>query len=48
MKEPAPAPPKRRFPWLPLVLLLGTIYVFWVLPAQLGDRPVKVQFDEIR
>ncbi|HRI43361.1 MAG TPA: hypothetical protein PLL78_05615 [Fimbriimonadaceae bacterium] len=36
---------ERRFPWLPLVLLLVSLYLFWVLPHQLGDRPVKVEFE---
>lgn len=35
---------KGRFPWLPLLALLGTIYIFWVLPYQLGDRPIEVEF----
>ncbi|MCW5943463.1 MAG: hypothetical protein KIS66_14620 [Fimbriimonadaceae bacterium] len=38
-------PPRRRVgAWLPILLLLGSIYVFWVLPAQLGERPVRADF----
>lgn len=36
--------PKRRFPWLLFLLLLVTVYAFWVLPAQLGPRKVQVEF----
>lgn len=43
--EERQAPAKRRFPWLPLILLLGSIYLFWILPYQLGDRPVEVEFE---
>ena len=28
--------PKRRFPWLMLILLLASVYAFWILPLQLG------------
>lgn len=35
---------RKRFPWIPLLALLGTIYLFWVLPHQLGDRPIDVEF----
>lgn len=49
MSTPDPSParrvrPKTRFPWVLLVLLLGTAYLFWVLPRQLPDEPVKVEF----
>jgi hypothetical protein len=27
-----------------LALLLGSIYVFWILPGQLGSHPVSVDF----
>ena len=37
---------RRRFPWWPLVLLLATAYLFWVLPSQQGDRPVDVEFEQ--
>jgi hypothetical protein len=29
---------------LPLALLLLTIYLFWILPIQLGPRPIKIDF----
>lgn len=28
-----------------LALLIGSIFVFWVLPSQLGTRPVRVYFE---
>ena len=37
---------KGRFPWWPLVLLLASIYLFWVLPYQRGSQPVKVEFEQ--
>jgi hypothetical protein len=37
---------KERFPWLLLLLLLGSVYLFWGLPYQLGSRPVQVDFVE--
>jgi hypothetical protein len=36
------------FPWLPLLLFLASIYIFWVLPRQLGSQPPKVQFESAR
>ena len=38
--------PKRKlkFPWLALLVLLGSLYLFWVLPGQLGSKPVEVEF----
>ncbi|MCH8979480.1 MAG: hypothetical protein IH945_09615 [Armatimonadetes bacterium] len=36
---------RRKFPWWPLVLLLVTAYLFWVLPYQVGDRPIDVEFE---
>jgi len=36
--------PKRTFPWVLFLLLLGSIYAFWVLPAQQGVRKVEVEF----
>jgi hypothetical protein len=36
---------RRRFPWWPLLLLLVSIYLFWVLPFQRGGRPVEVEFE---
>lgn len=35
----------RRIPWLALALLAGTAYLFWVLPHQLPESPVKVEFE---
>ncbi|HMS56607.1 MAG TPA: hypothetical protein PKA27_14530 [Fimbriimonadaceae bacterium] len=37
-------PKKSKFPWLPLVLLLSSVYLFWILPFQWGEQPVKVEF----
>jgi hypothetical protein len=36
--------PKPRFPWLLFLLLLASIYAFWILPIQLGPRKVNVEF----
>ncbi|HRF59495.1 MAG TPA: hypothetical protein PLH94_06210 [Fimbriimonadaceae bacterium] len=36
---------RKAFPWLPLLILIASLYVFWILPMQLGDRPVRVEFD---
>ena len=33
-----------KFPWLLLLIFLGSLYFFWVLPYQLGNRPVQVEF----
>lgn len=30
--------------WLLLLLLVGSVYFFWILPFQLPDRPVKAEF----
>ncbi len=30
---------------LPAVLLVASLYVFWVLPRQLPDKPVQVEFE---
>lgn len=49
MKPDDPTPRRARGTpgWLlPLILLLIGAYAFWVLPGQLGDRPVKIQFEE--
>lgn len=29
-----------------LILLIGSVYIFWVLPYQLGSRPVQVKFEK--
>lgn len=36
--------PKRRFPWVVFLLLLASVYAFWILPIQLGVRKVEVEF----
>jgi len=36
---------RRKFPWWPLVLLLASAYLFWVLPYQVGERPVDIEFE---
>jgi hypothetical protein len=43
-RAPRKAKPKRRFPWVLFLLLLASVYVFWILPLQIGPRPVHVQF----
>ncbi|HEY0868322.1 MAG TPA: hypothetical protein VGE01_13135 [Fimbriimonas sp.] len=35
---------RERFPWLLLLAVLGTIYLFWILPRQIGPKPVQVEF----
>lgn len=43
------SPARRKpFPWLVLILLLGSVYAFWILPRQLGDRPVEVEFERAK
>jgi len=42
--EPKPRR-KSNIPWWPIILLLASVYLFWVLPHQLGDRPVDVEFE---
>ena len=52
--EPESAPVRRKrsvkrrrsTAWIALVLLLASIYVFWVLPYQLGSHPVQVEFSK--
>jgi hypothetical protein len=40
-------PKKRRSTaWIAFILLLASIYVFWVLPYQLGSHPVRVEFTQ--
>ena len=31
-----------------LLVLLGTIYLFWILPIQLGHRPVEIRFPKTK
>lgn len=35
---------KKRIPWFLVTALAVSTYVFWILPTQLEDRPVKVEF----
>ena len=45
MSRPAPVRRKKPpFPWVLLLLLLGSVYLFWILPVQLGPRPIQVDF----
>jgi hypothetical protein len=39
---------KEKFPWILLVVLALTTYLFWILPLQLGPRPVKVEFSKLK
>ena len=36
--------PKEPFPLWPFLLLLATIGLFWILPRQMGNPPVKTEF----
>ncbi|MBX3119412.1 MAG: hypothetical protein KF784_10125 [Fimbriimonadaceae bacterium] len=38
MARPIAGPKRRKFPWLALVLLLGSVYAFWILPWQLNGQ----------
>jgi hypothetical protein len=38
--------PPERFPWMLLVLLIGSLVIFWGLPYQLGTRTLDVDFDD--
>ncbi|MDI9634703.1 hypothetical protein QPK87_37490 [Kamptonema cortianum] len=31
---------KKPFPWVPLLLLVFTVFVFWGIPALQGEREV--------
>jgi len=37
---------RRSTAWIAFILLLASIYVFWVLPYQLGSHPVRVEFSQ--
>jgi hypothetical protein len=47
--------PKRRviaaksepFPWLLFLLLLASIYLFWILPVQIGTPVPRVEFSDV-
>lgn len=30
------------FPWVPLIITLAAIVIFWVLPAVFGERPLQL------
>ena len=34
---------RTKFPWLPLVLFLGTLFLFWVHATLIGVSPVGYQ-----
>jgi hypothetical protein len=36
---------RANFSWLALILLLASVFFFWVLPF-MGRREVKVEFEE--
>jgi hypothetical protein len=36
--------PRERFPWLILLALFAAIYLFFIMPRQVGPRPVNVEF----
>ena len=42
------AAPREPFPVWPFLLLLATLFLFWVLPRLMGDRPVRVEFGAAR
>lgn len=35
-----------RIPWVPLILLVGTVFLFWVYPYQCDKGGVKVEFSD--
>jgi len=37
--------PASRFPWIVFLLLLASIYIFWIYPLQKGRPPVHVTFE---
>ncbi|HTQ12004.1 MAG TPA: hypothetical protein VMI31_18220 [Fimbriimonadaceae bacterium] len=40
-----PVSSKPRFPWILLLIFCAGIYVFWILPAQMGPRHIQVQYE---
>ena len=47
-RKASPSPKKKQgnpFPWLLLILLLATIYIFWIYPIQKPRPPVKVTYE---
>ncbi len=39
------SPKKKAFPWIVFVLLLATIYIFWIYPLQKSRPSVEVTFE---
>ncbi len=39
---------QERFPWVLLLVFVLTIYLFWIMPLQMGSRPVDVQFSKAK
>lgn len=37
---------QKPFPWWPLILLIVSVYLFWVLPYQREDKGVQVEFEQ--
>lgn len=44
-KPSAKKKPNGRFPLIVFLLLLATIYLFWIYPLQRGRPPVQVSFE---
>lgn len=44
--EGARRPAKKRIPWFLMGALAVSTYVFWILPTQLEERPVQVEFSK--
>jgi hypothetical protein len=38
--------PREKFPWWWFLALIAAVYIFWVLPYQLGTKPVVVTFEQ--
>ncbi|MBW7929207.1 MAG: hypothetical protein H3C58_14205 [Fimbriimonadaceae bacterium] len=41
------APTRKPSPWpfvVPILVLLASLYLFWVLPFQLGEREPQIEF----
>ena len=43
--KPTNKKPNASFPWIVFLLLLVTIYLFWIYPIQRGRSPVRVSFE---
>ena len=35
---------RAKFPWIMLLIFLATVYLFWIYPVQVRNRPVDVEF----